>query len=87
VAPFIVTQDGSLYATKGVFEGVVKATSGYFSGTIRSAGIIINDTLDITSPRKGEDHFFVGYKEEPENYHDYILDINKNGLSIWEGAF
>lgn len=55
---FIVTEDGSLYAKQGTFEGVVKANNSEFSGSIRAAGILLesedredNDTL--------HDHFFI----------------------------
>lgn len=82
-APFIVTQDGSLYAKKGIFEGTVKATDGYFSGVIKSAGIVLNQTPTSSHEHS---HFFVAYKDKPENYDDYILNIDANGLSIWEGA-
>lgn len=87
IAPFIVTQDGALYASKGIFSGEVNATSGTFSGVIKAAGIIIDrKDIDNTSPLKGSEHFFVGYEEDPQTFDDYILNINKDGLSIWEGA-
>ena len=34
----------------------------------------------------GNDHFFVGYSENPTSYDDYVINIDKNGISIWEGA-
>lgn len=42
-APFIVTQDGALYASKGIFSGVVRATDGIFSGILRAAGVVIDN--------------------------------------------
>lgn len=83
VAPFIVTQDGSLYATKGIFEGTVRAKDGYFSGIIKSAGIVLN-----TESNSNYDHsqFFVAYSDNPAGPDDYVLNIDNNGLSIWEGA-
>ena len=85
-ASFIVTQDGSLYATKGIFEGQVIATNSEFSGTIRAAGILIDKGGDGYTPAAAENHFFVGYQEEPSSFDDYVLDINSTGLSIWEGG-
>lgn len=85
-APFIVTQDGSLYASKGVFKGQVIATNSEFSGSIRAAGILIDKGGDGYVPQKASNHFFVGYTEEPTTFDDYVLDMNSAGLSIWEGG-
>lgn len=85
-APFIVTEDGSLYASKGVFKGQVIATNSEFSGSIRAAGILIDKGGDGYVPQKASNHFFVGYTEEPTTFDDYILDMNSAGLSIWEGG-
>lgn len=85
-APFIVTQDGSLYASKGVFKGQVIATNSEFSGSIRAAGILIDKGGDGYEPQKASNHFFVGYTEEPTTFDDYVLDMNSAGLSIWEGG-
>lgn len=87
-ANFIVTQDGSLYAKKGVFEGVVKANDSEFSGTIKAAGIL----LDISGKEKDYDHFYVAYDDSIEgekfspSFDNYIINIDKAGLSIWEGG-
>ena len=86
VAPFIVTQDGSVYASKGIFKGTILATDGYFSGIIESAGIVIDRINDDYNPKVAKDHFFVAYNNSPQTYEDYVLNIDKNGLSIWEGA-
>lgn len=89
-ANFIVTQDGSLYAKKGVFEGVVKANDSEFSGTIKAAGILLN-----TRGKEKEtdyDHFYVAYDDSTEekefspSFNNYIINIDKTGLSIWEGG-
>ena len=80
-APFIVTQDGSLYATQGVFKGIVQAEDGYFNGTIRTAGVLIDN-----SEEEDKNHFFVGYKKDSDSYDDYVIDIGKEGLKIWEGG-
>lgn len=86
VAPFIVTQDGSLYAQKGIFKGVVKAVNSEFQGSIKAAGIVIDnpDTPNIEEASK--DHFFVAYKDSPETFDDYVLNIDSTGLSVWEGG-
>ena len=87
VAPFIVTQNGYLYAKQGIFQGTVIAENGEFSGTIRTAGVVIDDNGKGTNPKQGTDHFFVGYKEDPSTFDDYVLDISDAGLRIWEGGF
>ena len=81
-----MTEDGSLYASKGVFKGQVIATNSEFSGSIRAAGILIDKGGDGYVPQKASNHFFVGYKEEPTTFDDYVLDMNSAGLSIWEGG-
>ncbi len=86
-ANFIVTEDGSLYAKQGIFEGIIKASNSEFSGTIKAAGIVINPNGSGYDPTLGSDHFFVGYKSEPETFDDYVLNIASNGLSIWESGF
>ena len=86
VAPFIVTQDGSLYAKKGIFQGIVKATNSEFSGTIKAAGIVVEEGSLGNNYLANGDHFFVAYKENPVSFNDYILDIGSHGLSIWEGG-
>lgn len=86
VAPFIVTQDGSLYAKKGIFQGIVKATNSEFSGTIKAAGIVVKEGSLGNNYSANNDHFFVAYKENPDSFNDYILDIGSHGLSIWEGG-
>lgn len=87
IAPFIVTQDGSLYATKGIFRGRVEAENSKFSGTIQAAGILVEQGGDGYTYEARENHFFVGYKEKPESFDDYILDMSSAGLRIWEGGF
>lgn len=86
-ANFVVTQDGFLYAKQGVFEGTIKAKNSKFSGTIEAAGIVIDKDKkhDIDDPI--HHHFFVGYKENPTSNNDYVLDIDSEGLRIWEGGF
>ena len=87
IAPFIVTQDGSLYASQGVFKGQIIATNSTFSGTISAAGIIVEKGGDGYTPGINKNHFFVGYSEDPKTFDDYILDMSSAGLSVWEGGF
>ena len=90
-ANFIVTEDGSLYAKQGTFEGVVKATNSEFSGSIRAAGILLEEE-DISASDSLHNHFYVAYNLTEEggefvpSYKNYVLNIDKNGLSIWEGG-
>lgn len=86
VAPFIVTQDGSLYAQKGIFKGVVKAVNSEFQGSIKAAGIIIDNPDTPNIEEASRDHFFVAYKDSPETFDDYVLNIDSTGLSVWEGG-
>lgn len=87
IAPFIVTQDGSLYASQGVFKGQIIATNSTFSGTISAAGIVVEKGGNGYNPEIAKNHFFIGYKEEPTSFDDYVLDMSSAGLSIWEGGF
>lgn len=91
-ANFIVTEDGSLYARRGTFEGIVKAINSEFSGNIRAAGILLEEN-DISNEDSLHDHFYVAYNileegktEFVPSYKNYVLNIDKNGLSIWEGG-
>lgn len=72
-APFVVTQDGTLYASKGVF-----------SGELQTAGIIIDsdDNLDDAKHKR----FYIA-KEHAQSIQlsDYILNMDINGLSIFDG--
>lgn len=78
---FVVTQDGSLYANKGIFKGIIEATDGTFSGTLKAAGIVISK-----EDTEKENEFFVAYTSTPTTVDDYVLRINNKGLSIWEGG-
>lgn len=82
---FVVTQDGSLYANKGIFKGIIEATDGTFSGTLKAAGIVISKEDDPETTQK-DNEFFVAYTSAPTTVDDYVLRINNKGLSIWEGG-
>ena len=56
-APFVVTQDGSLYASKGIFSGIIQATNSTFSGWLQTTGILIDDnqaTYELVEGEKNE---------------------------------
>lgn len=79
-APFVVTQDGSLFAKQGRFSGEVFAYNSEFSGTIKTAGIVIDED-------KPNDHFYISYPfADAPDPNTYILDIGAEGLKIWEGG-
>lgn len=87
---FIVTEDGSLYAKQGTFEGIVKAVDSEFSGNIRAAGILLEEE-DTSQDDALHDHFYVAYNilengTFTPSYKNYVLNIDKDGLSIWEGG-
>lgn len=89
-APFKVTQDGSLYASKGIFKGVIEATDSIFSGWLKTVGILIDRNDNINTERK-EDVFYVAY-DAPDHpivpaVENLILKIDKEGIAIWEGGF
>ena len=73
-APFIVTQDGSLYATKGVFSGIIQATDSTFSGWLETAGILIDDNQATYSLSGGGTFKYEGY--EKVYYTDVAPTIN-----------
>lgn len=85
-ANFIVTANGHMYAKQGIFEGTVKAYNSEFSGTIKAAGIVIDKGSTGTNVTPSKNHFFVAYNDNPQSFHDYVLDIGQHGLSVWEGG-
>ena len=95
-ANFIVTEDGTLYAQDGIFNGRVNATNSDFSGYIRATGIIIGniDPNEIPGDLTASDysHFYFQWADNvlaqniKPDVNNYIVDINKNGLNIWEGG-
>ena len=92
-APFIVTQDGSLYATKGVFSGIIQATDSTFSGWLETAGILIDDnqatyTLDEIEIIYSNWYFIKSSTQtvksliEKLNLNEEILKITVNGAEV-----
>lgn len=62
-APFVVTQDGSLYASKGIFSGIIQATNSTFSGWLQTAGILIDDNQATYSLSGGGTFKYEGYEK------------------------
>lgn len=92
-ANFIVTEDGTLYAQNGIFDGRVNATNSNFSGFIRATGIILgeqseNKQLDNTN----YSHFYFQWENDvwgdniAPSISKYIMDVNRYGLNIWHGG-
>lgn len=92
-APFVVTQDGSLYASKGIFSGIIQATDSTFSGWLETAGILIDDnqatyTLDETEIIYSNWYFIKSSTQtidsliEKLNLDEEILKITVNGIEV-----
>lgn len=92
-APFVVTQDGSLYASKGIFSGIIQATDSTFSGWLETAGILIDDnqatyTLDETEIIYSNWYFIKSSTQTIEslieklNLDEEILKITVNGAEV-----
>lgn len=92
-APFVVTQDGSLYASKGIFSGIIQATDSTFSGWLETAGILIDDnqatyTLDETETIYSNWYFIKSSTQtvksliEKLNLNEEILKITVNGAEV-----
>lgn len=87
-APFIVTQDGSLYASKGVFKGQIIAENSSFAGTISASGIVLSHEND-TDLDWENDKFAIQWLDEIE--HDGqkcefdIALFDNSGLTLYRG--
>lgn len=74
-APFVVTEDGSLYATKGKFNGVIEAVNSTFSGWLQTAGILIDtNEVIISAPKQKEE---ISPEEFIENKYISLEDFNR----------
>lgn len=79
-APFIVTENGFVYASQGVFKGSVYATDGIFSGFIESTGVLLDEDED----------FFIARKKISGLYNptDYLINFSyQNGLEVYDNGF
>ena len=85
-APFIVTQDGSLYATKGVFSGTIQATDSTFSGWLQTTGILIDDNQATYELKKGEsiteNWKFIKYPNNYNNVNSFINQYYSDNIEI-----
>lgn len=63
-APFIVTQDGSLYATKGVFSGKVMARHSSFSGVISASDLVLSNRYDVDDEKENQS-FTIRWADKP----------------------
>lgn len=81
-APFIVTENGSVYASQGVFKGSIYATDGIFSGHLESAGVLVDD---------GEDFYIARKKTDGSTSYDstdYFINFSSaNGLEVYDNGF
>ena len=76
-APFRVTQDGTLYAEKGIFSGVVQAKDSTFSGWLETTGILIDDN-QITCELIHKGEIKEEYKFFYRSYNDITLETILN---------
>lgn len=87
-ANFIVTEDGTLYAQDGIFNGRVNAQNSDFSGFVRATGIILGEQPGGTN----YSHFYFQWEEDVwgedivPSISKYIMDVNRYGLNIWQGG-
>ena len=65
-APFVVTENGSLFAKDGYFSGTINAKNSYFQGTIYSSNFLLKNSEN-----------FVFKINDNENIYD-LLTINKD---------
>ena len=82
-APFIVTQDGSLYATKATISGNIEAEDSIFSGYIVGTGVLLDNDI---SPN-GRDNFFFSrnWENDEPSPLSYIMNITEDATEIWRG--
>lgn len=89
-APFIVTQDGSLYANKGIFKGQIKASNSEFSGHIKASGVVLGQETEEDDPDYSHFYFTwlgsnINAEQEPDiNITNYIADFNRDGFNLWD---
>lgn len=78
-APFRVLEDGSLYASKGIFSGRLEAASGTFSGTVDISNIVIENDGIFKINDDLDNHIVVGSK--------LGLSIYKEGLTLYPDSY
>lgn len=87
LAPFIVTEDGSLYASKGVFSGRVIAENSSFSGVISASAIVLSDDYRDDEEEEHQ-NLFVRWHNKPwdndASTRFNIAHFSGNGLNIYK---
>lgn len=93
-APFVVTQDGSLYASKGIFSGIIQATNSTFSGWLQTTGILIDDNQktyeldEIYIEETNKKYFLIKKVNDSltieELINNYLIEINESIIKINE---
>lgn len=93
-APLVITQDGSIYASKGVFKGQIIATNSNFSGTIAASGINLSHDYEGDVDREYQS-FKIRWQDDfghlnPdsqlwENHEFDIAEFNWDGLDLYRG--
>ena len=92
-APFRVTHDGSLYASKGIFSGQIIAENSSFSGSISASEIILShenkndadfeaESLTIRWQCELRDAENSGHENETDHA---IAQFNYDGLELYDG--
>ena len=79
-APFMVLQDGTVYATNAHISGVVNATSGSFTGQINATSGLIGG-FTINSDHIGKKYNFY------DLYDDYGCFMDIGGMCVWRRQY
>lgn len=86
-APFIVTEDGSLYASKGIFSGTIIAKSSSFSGTISASGVVLSNNYETDNEEEYQ-YFTIGWHDKPWDDNNSlkfdIAQFHSDGLNIYQ---
>lgn len=86
-APFIVTEDGSLYASKGIFSGTIIAKSSSFSGTISASGVVLSNNYETDNEEEYQ-YFTIGWHDKPwdddKSLKFDIAQFHSDGLNIYK---
>ena len=82
-APFMVTQDGTLYATKANISGEINATSGSFTGVVNATSGSFTGQINASSGKIGGIDIHengLGASENTNDWKNYkAVSINKEG--------
>ena len=75
-APFMVLQDGSLYATNAHISGVINATSGSFTGQINATSGSFTGTFKTPFKQLFDEYIFGGYMQKNDIDGYYFITPN-----------